>query len=511
MFCRVCWVFDRALTAGDSVLAKEDASHERERDGAAMATAGGSMLASRVIAQGTQLVLFLVAARVLAPADFGVFAIVVAVSMLLTILGAAGWSEFVLGRSGDETATNQAIAYAVVSGYILATIGLASAAVALFLFEEPFFSILILTFAAMLFLAPITRTYGAILVRRKKVLAFSSVMIVSDLIGLAVGIAGLMAGWNIVALGVAKFVTQVATFAGLLVTVRRPVQLNLRGGYGSEIFEVSRSILTSRVIGFFSSNSSTFIIGMSLGLASVGYYRAAERVVNAISEMLFEPMRLISWVMFRQAADGANSPADVREMLAQEGRYVFPLLILCAAPIFIGLAIISDDIVRVFLGETWLPAAPVVTVLALAALLFTPSIADAPLLTISGKINVLPPVMLFNAVVTIITFLVFTQFGLMAAAFARLVSGAIAFVTSMWMQGKHAGAPWWAAVKTSAPVYAGVIGLIVAVVFANRWLVEQDFGLISRVSLEVFIGAIAYFIIILMVRPSFLRNTFSLT
>ena len=492
-------------------MAQEDASQGRERDGAAMATAGGSMLASRVISQGTQLALFLVAARILAPADFGVFSLAVAVSSLLSIFGAAGWSEFVLGRTGNEKATNQAIAYAVVSGYLLATIGLACAALALFVFKAPIFSILILTFAAMLFLAPITRTYGAILVRRQKVLAFSFIMIVSDLVGLAAGVAGLMAGWNIIALGVAKFVTQIATFAGLLVTLRKPVRLELRGGYAAEIFEVSRSILTSRVITFISGNSSTFIVGMFLGLSSVGYFRAAERVVNAISEMLFEPMRLISWVMFRQAADGATSPDDVREMLAQEGRYVFPLMILCAAPVFIGLAVISDDIVNVFLGETWLPAAPVVTVLAVSALLFTPSIADAPLLTISGKIKVLPPVALFHAVVTVIIFFVFTQFGLIAAAFARLGSAGVAFLASLWMQGKHAGAPWWAAAKSSAPVYVGAIGLIIAVVFANRWLVEQDYSLVSRVSLEVFVGAVAYFLVILMVRPSFLRNTLSLT
>ncbi len=492
-------------------MAKEDAPHQRERDGAAMATAGGSMLASRVISQVAQLALFLVAARVLAPADFGAFALAVAVSSLLAIFGAAGWSEFVLGRGGNEQATNQAVAYAVVSGYLLATVGLACAAVALFVFEAPVFSILILTFGAMLFLTPITRTYGAILVRRKKVMSFSLVMIVADLIGLAAGVAGLFAGWNIIALGVARFVTQLATMAGLLITVRQPFKLELRGGYASEIFEVSRSILSSRIIGFISGNSSTFIVGMYLGLANVGYFRAAERVVNAISEMLFEPMRLISWVMFRQAADGAASPEDVRELLAQEGRYVFPLIILCAAPLFIGLAVISDDIVSVFLGETWLPAAPVVTILAVSALLFTPSITDAPLLTISGKIKVLPPVMLFTAIATVVTFLVFTQFGLIAAALARLVSGAIAFLTSLWMQGKHAGAPWWAAAKSSAPVYAGAIGLIIAVVFANRWLVEQDYSLLSRLSLEVFVGAVAYFLVILMVRPTFLRNTLSLT
>ena len=474
-----------------------------------MATAVGSTLGARVVAQATQLALFLVAARVLLPADFGVFSITVAVSTLLFIFGAAGWSEFVLGSRGNERATNQAIAYSVIGGYLLATIGLGSAAVALFISKAPSFSILILTFAATLFLAPITRVYGAILVRRGKVMTQNVMLIISDLVGLAAGIYGLIAGWNIISLGVAKLVTQIVLFAGLMLIIRKPIIMELRGGYASEIYEVSRSILVSRVIGFVSHDSSTFL-GIFLGVTSVGFYRAAERVVNSISEMLFEPMRLVSWIVFREAADGGKTPGEVRELLAQEGRYVFPLMILCAAPVFIGLAVISDDIINLFLGDTWLPAAPVVTILALSALMFTPSVADEPLLTISGNVKVLPPVALFNAVFTVVVFLVFTQFGLIAAALARLAAGAVAMLTSLWMQGKHVGAPWWAAVKTSAPVYAGAIALVICVVGANRWLLEQDFGLFARLSMEVFVGAVAYFIVILLVRPSFLRSTLSL-
>lgn len=491
-------------------MADQGESQSRSRNGGALATAAGSTLGARVMAQATQLALFLVAARVLLPADFGVFSIIVAISTLLFIFGAAGWSEFVLGSRGNDRATNQAIAYSVIGGYLMATIGVVSAAVCLLVFNAATLTVLILLFSATMFLAPITRVFGAILVRREKVFILNILLMASDLAGLAAGIYGLMNGWNIISLGAAKLVTQIVLFAGLMLFLRKPIIMELRGGYASEILEISRSILLSRVIGFVSGDSSTFLVGIFLGVANVGYFRAAERVVNSISEMLFEPMRLISWIIFRDAADDGKTPAEIRELLAQEGRYVFPLMILCSAPVFIGLAVISDDIVNLFLGETWLPAAPVVTILALSALLITPSNADEPLLTISGNIKVLPPVALFNAVVTVVVFLVFTQFGLLAAALARLASSVVVMATSFWMQGKHAGAPWWAAIKTSAPVYAGAIALVIAVLGANYWLVEQGFGLFTRLSLEVLVGAVSYFLVILLVRPSFLRSTLSL-
>ncbi len=486
------------------------ASQNSARSAGSMATAGGSTLVARIIAQGAQLALFLVAARVLAPAEFGVFSIAVAVYTFFFVIGAAGWNEFVLGWRGDERATTQAIAYAAMGGYLLSAIGVIIAAVTLLVFQAPAFSILILIFSGTLLLGPLTYALGGVLVRKGAVLHLSMVIIVAELLGLAAGIAGLMAGWSIIALGVAKIVMQVIHFVGVVIVAKQPIRLVLNGGYAAEIFEVSRSILSNRIISFISGNSSTFLIGAFLGMASVGYYRAAERVVSAVSEMLFEPMRLIAWMVFRQAADDAATPGEGRELLAQESRFFFPLLILCAAPVFVGLAIVSDDLVHVFLGEKWAPAASVVMVLAVAGLFYTPTIANEPLLTIAGKTKVLAPVALFNAASTATIFLVFTQFGLMAAAYARLGASAIVLITSLWIQGKHAGAAWWGAAKAAAPVYAGVIGLIIAVVFANLWLATQDIGVISRLGLEVFVGAVAYFFMILLVRPSFLRNTLSL-
>ncbi len=491
-------------------MVDQNASQGNARDAGAMATAGGSTLVARIIAQGAQLALFLVAARVLMPADFGVFSITVAISSFLFIFGAAGWNEFILGWRGANRATSQAIAYAAMGGYLLAAVGVGCAAISVLVFKAPAYSLLILMFSGMLLLGPLSYALSALLVRRGQVLTLSIILIFAELTGLAAGIAGLMAGWNILALGVVKITMQVIHFTCVMIVARQPIRLVLNGGYAAEIFDISRSILSNRVISFISGNASTFLIGAFLGVASVGYYRAAERIVLAVSEMLFEPMRLIAWMVFRQAAEGGATRGEVRELLAQESRYFFPLVILCAAPVFIGLAIISDDLVGVLLGETWLPAAPVVTVLALAGLLFTPTIANEPLLTISGNIKVLPPVALFNAVATVAIFLVFTQFGLMAAAYARLGSSAIMLLTSFWMQGKHAGAAWWGAARMAAPVYAGVVALILSVVFANLWLAEQDLSVISRLGVEVIIGAVAYFFVIFLVRPSFLRTTLSL-
>ncbi|MGE0409762.1 MAG: hypothetical protein AB7P23_10955, partial [Amphiplicatus sp.] len=74
---------------------------------------GRWVLASRVTVQASQLIIFLAAARFLTPAEFGVFALVQAYSVLLFLFAAAGWREFVMSWTGEERAVDQAITYAI--------------------------------------------------------------------------------------------------------------------------------------------------------------------------------------------------------------------------------------------------------------------------------------------------------------------------------------------------------------------------------------------------------------
>lgn len=480
-------------------------SGRRSRSG--IASAGGATLAARVVAQAAQLAIFIVAARVLSPKEFGLFALVGASSTLLFIVASAGWREFILGWGGSARAVNQAITYSILSGYFLAALAIAIAGVLVVAFHAYDIAWLSLIFSVCIFLAPVASAYGAILVRGGGVPALSVAGIISELGGLAAGVALLYADWGVLALAAAKLVTQAINLALVVYFARWPLKFVLAGGFTKEIVEISREILASRVIAFASNNASTFIVGIFLGVASVGYFRAAERVVSAFSELVFEPLRLLAWVVFRKAADLGDTPARVREELAREGGVFLPMLVLIAAPVFIGLAVVSPNVIAVLLGEAWVPAAPVASILAISALLLTPSIANEPLLTVTGKIRALPPVSLLNAGIAIAALFAFTRFGMESAAWARLGACAVVMATSMWLQALHAEAPWWGTVKRSAPIYTALIALIAAVLSARAFLPLSSFSLAGRLAVEVVVGAVGYFAVIALVRPSYIRTT----
>jgi len=86
-------------------------------------TAAAWTMASRVGSQGAQLAVFLVAARYLSPADFGVFSLFFAFQVLFTQLVQLGWPEFIASWEGASEVDAQAFTMAVLGGICAALLG----------------------------------------------------------------------------------------------------------------------------------------------------------------------------------------------------------------------------------------------------------------------------------------------------------------------------------------------------------------------------------------------------
>ncbi len=471
-----------------------------------LASAGGSTLAARVVSQIAQLLMFIVAARVLSPAEFGVFTLVGAGSTLLFIVGGAGWREFILGWGGGVRAVHQAVTYSILSGYILAMLGFIAAGVIAAVFQLLEVAWLSLIFSLCVLFSPMSGAYSAILVRKDKVKALAIASIASEIAGLVLGVLLLYRGWGVLALGASKLAAQVIYLALVVFWAQWRLQLLLTGVTVREILGVSREILFMRITGFVGNYASTFIVGLFLGVANVGYFRAAERIVASFSELVSEPLRLVAWMVFRKAADRADTPVRLRHELAGEAAIFFPLLLLISGPIFVGLAVVSPSLIEALLGQSWLPAAPVVSILAISALLLTPAIATEPLLTVAGKIRTFTPFAVLNSAVVVVALFAVTRFGMDAAAWARVAGCGFIFATSVWVQVRHTDAPWWGAIRGSAPIYTALIAMIAAVLAARALAPIAQSPALSQLLIETLAGAIAYFAIILLVRPSYLRT-----
>ncbi|MBY8918261.1 oligosaccharide flippase family protein [Nitratireductor sp. L1-7-SE] len=449
------------------------------------------VMAARLFSQVAQLVAFVAAARVLSPAEFGFFAFVSAIAFLFVVVSEGGWAEYIMRADHGEEQLPQLASIAIVSGCCFTAAGLMLALLAGAFWFPAWQAWLFVLFALWFIPAALNAVYDGMLVHRNLLNRQAVIRILAEAAGLTVTLIGLWAGWNIVALVVGRLVTHISGLAGGIcvigwITPRLPSRAVF-----AEVIHFARYILSVRIIVFARSYSGTLAVGGLLGLADAGYYRAAERIVAAFSELVGEPARLLAWVVFRRANSRA-AVASAGDPVTRAGSFFLPVLFAIAAPVYLGLVLVSGNLVDIALGAAWAPVALVVKILAVRQLLMFQGYVTEPLLTVRGEVKRLWPLSLLISFASILMILVLAPFGLVYAALGQCLAAAFAGALSVWFQIRYGRLDWGGISANS-----GLIALAAAVMFVGvsslaHWPAETHMPPYSQMAMQVLVGATIY-------------------
>ena len=202
-------------------------------------------------------------------------------------------------------------------------------------------------------------------------------------------VAGAVAGIGLAVLGygiwalVVQYLLQ-ATFNGLLVWPSCPfrpkgrfVPARLR-----ELISYGALSVGSRIVWISSVRLFTLLVGYFLGVTAVGYLNIAQRVVDTLYDLLGGAAYNLAFPFF---ARRQHDRAQMHRAFYATNEFAA----LSVPPIFAGLAVCAAPIVLLMLGEQWMPAVPLIQVLASAASLqFILLFANAAIMA-SGRPGVL--------------------------------------------------------------------------------------------------------------------------
>lgn len=450
-----------------------------------------------MIAKGTsqlvQLLIFIIGARVLTSAEFGFFAFTSAFVVMLIVLAEGGWGEFLMKSHNREADYDQVATTAMISGLIVSTLALAGALAMGSWFGDMLHLEILVISSVLIFACALSTIYDGILVAQGRLKDQAKIRIISELVGLAVVAAGLWSGWNIIALFAGRLAAQLTSLGCSMLAVLWLPKIRLTRPFLREILGFSRHILANRLIVFLRSYSATLAVGGFLGLAEAGYYRAAERIVASISELLAEPARLLGWVVFRKARD--RQPQDIaggNARIATAANSFVVLLIAIAAPFYLGLSLASGALINFVLGDAWMPAAIVVSILAIRQLLLIPAAIIEPLLSMVGELRRLPPIALMNGGISIALIVALAPFGLIPLALGQVAVGAFWLGTMIWLQQRHGGLDWSRIARRCGPTLAALGAMLLADFALNYITLPAALPNALTTGFQVAGGAIAY-------------------
>jgi O-antigen/teichoic acid export membrane protein len=319
-------------------------------------------------AQGVQFILnlayIMVLARLLAPRDFGLVAMVTTVMGFLRIFQDAGLSTATVQRQEINHAqvSNLFWVNLVVGGVITLLLAVSAPAVAWF-YREPRLTGITLVLSITFLLASSAVQHVALLNRQMRFGVVALIDVISMLAGYAIGIG--MALWNYGywALVIANIAQVAIKLALAWSTSRWRPQLPSRDAHTRHMLSFGANITAGNLIYSLARGADSLLIGRFFGAAAVGIYSRGSILLIRPLERFMAP---INAVMIPALSRIQNQPERYRRTFLQ----VFETIALVSF-LFTGLFLaLSYPLTLAVLGPKWEAAAVIFAGFTLAALAY---------------------------------------------------------------------------------------------------------------------------------------------
>lgn len=421
----------------------------------------------------------------LSPSDFGTVALAMVFIALVSVVVESGFALAIIQRKVvTQTELNSAFWLNITLSVALALAVAASADV-------------LASAVGQAQLAPVLRVLSIVLVFTalgsvpeaviRRDLAFDKVAVCQVgglLTGGAVGVTLAMAG-----AGVWSLVGQMVTGAGVGCAIVWALSPWRPGGPISrasikELFRFSSHIAGGNLASNVSRYSDDFLIGVVLGPVALGVYTIAYRIVLILRETMVWTLEEVAFPLLSRLAD---DPERRRQAFFR----VTGLSAAVAVPIFLALAVLAPEIIRVAFGPRWADAIPVMQTLAFVGIANSFVSCNKAALNAAGRPDLTLFIGVLHAVLNVVGFAATVQFGILAVATSYAVCSYLIAPVYVWFAVRvlSVNAVEYLRLFVS-PVVSGLI--MVACILGAKAALSDEISEVAQVLLALVIAVITY-------------------
>lgn len=372
-----------------------------------------------------QLLGLLILSRLLTPADFGLVAIVFAITNFAMLLRDMGMASAIIQR---ETLDEPTVLTAHWTNTFIG-LGLAACLFGFSFFAEDVFQaaglapLVQLSALSFPFLSA-TTVHQALLERASKFATVARIEIIALLTGFIVAVGSAYLGAGAYAL-----VLQTLTVAVLsAIQFWIASDMKMKWGWSPEhargLWSYSGSLFGFNLVNYFSRNADAMIIGRMLGPAALGPYSLAYRV------MLF-PLQNLTFVatraLFPMMSRHQHSPQELGAMHLR----LLSVISFFTAPMMAGLFVLREPFVDVALGDSWGMVAALIMWLAPIGFIQSLVSAGGIVFQALGRTDLLLRLGVVSAILHVTGFVTGVQWGLLGLAAGYFVVTLINAVISL--------------------------------------------------------------------------------
>ena len=318
-------------------------------------------MATQGISIAIQLVSTITLARLLSPADYGIMAMVMAVTSFAGLFRDLGLSSAAIQKKDLSTGLQSNLFWLnIAMGTVLTAVVAAAAPLIAWFYHKPELVGITLVLSLSFLIGSIGTQHGARLVREMMFGKQAIANIAGALVTLAVSLSLASRGFSYWSLVYGNLTGSMVT--SLLLVWLSPFNPGLPGRSAGmrEVLSFGCNITAFDVANYFSRNSDNLLIGRVWGDAALGMYSRAYQLMMFPINAIRGPINAVAFPAMSRLQD---DPQGIRDYY----RKATNLLAWSSMPIAAFLWVSSHDVIAVVLGNEWQGVAPIFAWLAVVA------------------------------------------------------------------------------------------------------------------------------------------------
>ena len=453
-----------------------------------MKTQTGDRLSSAVVwkflerssVQILNLVLQIVLARLIAPAQFGNLAIILVFFNIADIFVQRGFgSSIVRAKDVSEEDINSVLfVSSIISILLIIVINVCAPFIGDFYDSTSIVNPLRLL-SLNLIASPLYCVLNALYIKQMRFKGLFVRGFISTFIAGVVGIWMAFLGLGIWALVSQILVHQFLLVAGMLIGSKVRFSFKISKDAFSRIFSFGKNVLATELLFTLVENLRTLLIGKKYTESDLAYYDRGQVYPSTLMRALYDTLFSILLPHFSKYQDD-------NERLKKECISSTYIAMIFITPIFLGLASVSEEVIVFLLTDLWIAAVPYMVIFCIYQSIFPYHIVSKAFFYSIGKSRTVLNIEIFSSLLSLALMIISISFGIMWIAISLIVVRLVSAILYICFMSKSIGSMKSLTI-TWKPLLAG------SVMFAVVYFIEfniQNVGI--ELLLNILVGIVVY-------------------
>lgn len=436
----------------------------------------------RITAQAVTLIVSIVLARLLAPADYGILSLVMIFITFSEVLINNGFgTALIQKKDADDTDFSTVFYFQLLFALALyALLYYISPAIGVFYNNAQIVPVL-RVLGLRLIISAVNNVQHAYVSKHMLFRKFFWSTLFGTLLSAVVGVSMAYTGFGVWALVGQYLTNSIIDMVVLFVTIPWKPKAMFSFHRLSSMLSYSWNILINALFDTLYSQIRALVIGWKYSAEDLAYYNKGQQFPSIVENNI---NMTVESVLFPAIA----SIQDERERVKQLMRRSIRISSYVMCPLLIGLAVIAKPFVQLVLTEKWLPCVPYMQIYCIV-LMFNPiHTSNIQAIKAIGRSDIVLKLNLVNKAFGILALLITYQYGPLYIAYSLLATTTIGLVVNTFPNRKLLGYGFLQQIGDIAP------GILLSLVMAAPISLLTRFALnpTVQITLQVLLGGIIY-------------------